>query len=136
MNTKDKGDAAEASVLAILMRSGKHCLLPYGDNRRYDIVVDERGRFVRIQVKCGRIRNGCLVYNTTTVVNGKTTGRYNESIDYFGVYCFETDKLYLVPERDAPIGTGSLRLDNNKKADKKAKYAATYEFDSQSFEEL
>jgi hypothetical protein len=47
--TKRKGDAAEAHVLAALVGAGLTVLVPWGDNARYDLVVDCAGRFIRIQ---------------------------------------------------------------------------------------
>lgn len=50
--TKVRGDAAEAVVLAELVKAGKVVLLPFGDKERYDLVVQASpGHFVRIQCK-------------------------------------------------------------------------------------
>jgi hypothetical protein len=40
--------------MAALLRRGKKVLMPFSDNCRYDIVVEENGSFTRIQCKTGR----------------------------------------------------------------------------------
>lgn len=52
------GDASTAMVLARLVQTGKLVLLPFSENQRYDLVIDEGDRFVRVQCKTGRLRQG------------------------------------------------------------------------------
>ena len=66
MNTKDVGDKTVAMVLAALVRKGKTLLLPFGDNRRYDLAVDEGGRLVRVQCKTARFHNSKDVLDVLT----------------------------------------------------------------------
>ena len=54
MNSKHVGDTSEAQVIAALLKMGKNVLLPFGDNQRYDVVIEEKGKFIRIQVKTAR----------------------------------------------------------------------------------
>jgi hypothetical protein len=49
--TKAADDIAEAVMLAEFLRAGFPVLLPFGDNRRYDLVVEAGGRFLRVQCK-------------------------------------------------------------------------------------
>ena len=42
MNSKDKGDIAEAFVTARLLEMGNSVSKPFGDNQRYDIIVDNK----------------------------------------------------------------------------------------------
>jgi PD-(D/E)XK endonuclease len=51
VDTKAAGDITEAVVLAEFLRAGFPVLLPFGDNRRYDLVVEAGGRFLRVQCK-------------------------------------------------------------------------------------
>jgi hypothetical protein len=56
MNPKAVGEKTEAIILAELIRNDLVVLLPFGDNQRYDFVVDNHGEFIRIQCKTGRYR--------------------------------------------------------------------------------
>jgi hypothetical protein len=131
-NTKGRGDVAEAAVIAALVRSGKRVLLPFGENSRYDLVVDEGGRFIRIQVKSGRLREGIVRCNARSYYRGGTKRTYHDDVDYIGVYCHDNDSVYLVPMADVPNDTGFLRVIDPKRDTRGVvKYASAYLFDPQ-----
>lgn len=44
VDTKSIGEITEAVVLAEFLKAGFPVLLPFGDNQRYDAVVEVRGR--------------------------------------------------------------------------------------------
>ena len=96
-DTKTTGDLTEAVVLATFLRRGECVLRPFGENARYDLVLDRDGVFVRVQCKTGRLRNGAVEFNAYSVHRNKTTRRYNGQADFFGIYCPQNDKVYLVP---------------------------------------
>lgn len=116
MNTKDIGNRSEACVLAALLKSGEVVLLPFGDNERYDIVVERKGAFSRVQVKTGRMKDGYIVFDTCSSYAHRGRGKkdYRGDADLFGVYCFETDKVYLVPVDHVGVTSGRLRMKDTK----------------------
>jgi PD-(D/E)XK endonuclease len=60
-NPKATSERSEGIVLGELMKLGKVVLFPFGNNQRYDLVIDEGdGRFVRVQVKTAWWENGCV----------------------------------------------------------------------------
>jgi hypothetical protein len=54
-NTHIIGDRTEAILMAKLLAVYDAVLLPFGNGRRYDMVVDTGNRFLRIQCKTGRL---------------------------------------------------------------------------------
>ena len=106
------------------IKAGKIVLIPIGDNERYDFVIDEDGRFRRIQVKTGKVKNGAIEFSTasTNLENGKWVRHgYRGQIDDFAVYCPKLDKVYLVPIDEAGGQTHcSLRLEPAKNGNKMA----------------
>ena len=100
-------------VLAALLRAGKVVLQPFGDNQRYDLVVDEGGCFTRLQCKTAQLKKGVLRFNTCSSQAHKATGKkdYRGDIEMFSVYSPALDKVYLVPVDVVGTGTGFLRLD-------------------------
>lgn len=42
--------------MAALLKSGKKVLMPFGDNCRYDLVVEDDGSFTRINARPGKYR--------------------------------------------------------------------------------
>lgn len=115
-NPKSIGELTEAMVLAALLRAGKTVLKPFGDNQRYDLVVDEEGKFQRIQCKTGRLKNGVIFFSTRSVAGGKKIyiRTYVGQIEFFGIYCPETDKCYLVPITECGINNTSIRVETGK----------------------
>jgi hypothetical protein len=112
MNPKAVGELSEGMVLAHFLKKGTPVLLPFGNNQRYDLVVDECGVLVKAQVKTGRLADGCITFKTSSV-NGFTGKRtsYAGAIDIFLVYCPETDAVYRVPVAETGASSMTLRVD-------------------------
>lgn len=119
MNTKAIGDITEAQVMAALLRSGKNVLIPFGDNQRYDLVVEEGGKFSRVQCKTGKLTNGSIRVKTCSVVFNKRSAfgsetsrrNYRGEADLFGIYCPDTNQVYLVPVEKAGRSQINLRVE-------------------------
>lgn len=131
-NTKETGDIAEACVIAACMKQKWTVLIPFGDNQRYDIVIDRGNGFERCQIKNGRYENGGLVANNYSVYadTHKTVGkRYTEDdFDLFIVYSPYTDKCYLVEWDNLQCAELRLRIDSPKNGQTKGiKWAKDFE---------
>ncbi|MFC7166794.1 group I intron-associated PD-(D/E)XK endonuclease [Halospeciosus flavus] len=131
-NSKDRGDETEVRVLHELVANGHQVSIPFGDNSKYDLVVDDGDRFYRIQCKTGWVADeGVLQFNT----HSQTTrdGAYHETgyegeIDAFVVRYPEEDTLYWIPIADATSRKMRLRFDAE--IDHPSiNWAADYEFD-------
>ena len=131
VNTTDIVDRSEVMVLAALLKAGKAVLQPFGDNQRYDLVLEESGQFKRIQVKTGRFKGGVIEAPTASTYahrGGKRRG-YHGQADLFAIYCPELDKVYMVPVEAAGNATVTLRVSKPKKSNgRPSKLAADYEF--------
>jgi PD-(D/E)XK endonuclease len=116
--TVRKGQITETKILARLTELGYNCLIPWGNDRRYDIAIDNEGQLLRLQCKTGRYneKKGIIEFNTaiTDHARGERGSHvrrgYVGQADYFGIYCPELGTLYLVPVEDAPKGIASLRV--------------------------
>ena len=110
----DVGLRTEVAVADALLRRGHTVLFPRGENQRYDLVVDLDGSFLRIQCKTGRLRRGAVEFNTKSVrVNTQATfvRDYRGQVEYFGVFCPQNGRVYVVPIEQACVGTCLLRVD-------------------------
>lgn len=127
-----KGDLTEAIVIAELKERNIPVSKPFGDNERYDLLVeDQDGRLHRIQVKTGRYTNGSVVFDGTsqrTNSSGSVYETYAGDVDSFIVYCGRFESLYLV---DADrVNTGMhLRVDEAKIDHPAINWARDFEFD-------
>ena len=97
-NSKAIGELSEGMILARLLQLGFAVSIPFGNNQRYDMIVDENGVLRRAQCKTGRIKKGGVRFKPCST-NG-FTGKHREyfdDIDLFPVYCPENGNVYRVP---------------------------------------
>lgn len=133
MNTKQKGDRTTGAVFSALMRSGKTVLMPFGENQRYDLVIEDAGKFLRIQCKTGRLsKDGDVVkFNTCSshYHQGGKSQSYRGQVEFFGVYCEEFHgKVWLVPVDEIAKYKGYLRVSATKNGrTKRITLASTFE---------
>jgi hypothetical protein len=130
-DTKRKGDASEAAVLAALVQVGYHVAIPFGENQRYDLIIEKDGVLSRVQVKSGRLRKGAILFNCYSSHahrSGPSCRSYIGEIEYIAVYCPDVDKVYLVPIADLSVSSGSIRLGQTKNGQSKGvRWASQYE---------
>lgn len=134
---KSKGERSEAHILAALLRAGKVVLQPFGDNQRYDLVIDEGGTFIRVQCKTARVieDGGAIEFRaySSQAHRGKGRQNYRGQVELFGVYSPELDKVYLVPVDAVGTSTVFLRIRPSANGQTKGiRLAADFEFPTHS----
>lgn len=105
LESKQKGIITELQCLTIFSKYGFNVSVPYGENSRYDFIVDINNHLLRIQVKtCHGFENlegelvGIEFTTKSTRINssGIVNKAYNlDEIDYFATVWGE--KCYIVP---------------------------------------
>jgi hypothetical protein len=120
--------------MAALVDAGLHVFLPFGENTRYDLVVDDGVGLARVQCKTGRLRQGAVRFRTSSTYAhhpnpGYVTRDYLGQIDYFAVFCPETAGVYLIPIEDVPLRhQGALRIEPARNGQRQGiRQAAAYE---------
>jgi PD-(D/E)XK endonuclease len=104
---KAVGETSQLAIMLALDRVGYPVFVPLGENTRYDLVIDEGARLARVQCKTGRLRGGSVRFKACSSYahhpNPKILKRdYVDEIDYFAVYCVETEAVYLIPVEAVP----------------------------------
>jgi hypothetical protein len=133
VETIHRGNAAEAAVLLALERADIPVMIPFGQGHGFDLgaVIPPDGAVLRIQVKSGRVRNGCVRFNTCSTDHGRGRQVYRGRADFIAVHCPQPDQVFMVPvDDDCPSYLGLLRLDpprNNQR--RRIRFAADYEFE-------
>ena len=113
---KDIGDRTVLAVMLALQATGHDVLVPFGENTRYDLVIDDGAKMARVQCKTGRLRKGAVLWSMCSNYGHQKNPRvvhrdYQGEVDYFGVFCPETQGVYLIPISDVPMRRqGSLRV--------------------------
>lgn len=104
MNNKSKGDLSEARTLFEFQKLGIPVLIPWGDNLRYDMVIELNGVFKKVQVKtANEEENGsikCYTRSSKNHTTNKELKTYVGEVDYFVFYNQRHDKIAIVPIDD------------------------------------
>jgi PD-(D/E)XK endonuclease len=131
---KDIGERSQLAVMIALDHVGYAVFAPLGENTRADLVIDEGERLARVQCKTGRLRDGAIRFKSCSSYahhpNPKILKRdYAGEVDYFGIYCPETQRVYLIPIEDVPTHWECrLRVDPPRNRQRsRVRFAARYE---------
>ncbi|MWV41491.1 group I intron-associated PD-(D/E)XK endonuclease [Natrialba sp. INN-245] len=115
-NSKDIGDKTEARAISELVSSGHSVSIPFGDNDKYDLVVDDGFRLYRIQCKTAwSNKERTIRFNThtqTTKDGAYHEETYSGEIDAFFVYYPPTETCYWIDASDANEQKMELRFES------------------------
>lgn len=100
MDVKSLGAQTELQCITYLHGLGYNISIPWGDNARYDFVLDVNSKLYKIQCKTSRqSEEGVYKFNTkSTYINsqGNRSAHYTkEDVDFFCT--FIEGKCYLIP---------------------------------------
>jgi len=115
MNSKDKGNLAEAKVLADLLSKQLNVAQPFGDNLPFDLIaIDDQYRMYKVQVKFSAIKNGRLTLRKQTW-SSNTKRNYcstyaDKDVDIYAVYNDVLDTVFYVPHTLLAKATFELRV--------------------------
>ena len=100
LSTQQKGIITEMQVATYLLQLGYNVSQPLCQDSKYDLIVDVKGKLLRLQVKTSRLASPTsITFNcrtTTTNVRNCKSRRYSDTeVDFFATYW--DGKVYLVP---------------------------------------
>ena len=130
---KTVGDRTTLAVMLALEAAGFGVLLPFGENTRYDLVIDDGVKLARVQCKTGRIRGSCVIFATCSTYGHHRAPKqarrsYHGQVDFFAVYCPDNGEVYFVPIEDLQTHSSAmLRLEPTRNGQRRGvRYAAPY----------
>jgi hypothetical protein len=128
------GDKSQLAIMLALRDAGHAVFLPFGENTRCDLILDDGVRLARVQCKTGRLRLGSIRFAVCSCYGhhrnpGESRRTYLGQIEFFAVYCPETRGVYLVPIEDVPLTSqAALRVEPARNSQKRnIRPAAEYE---------
>ena len=131
---KDVGDKSALAIMFALRLLDYGVLVPFGENTRYDLVVDTGKSLRKVQCKTGRLRNGAVLFATCSSYahHGSAVDPrrdYQGQVDDFAVFCHQLGSVYLIPIEDLDVRTlGTLRITPPANGQSKnIRLASTYE---------
>lgn len=125
-HSKEVGDDSEAAFLAKFKSLGWIVSVPFGENQRYDLVLDRGNGMERIQVKTGTLRDGFICFRTCSQTYDGKTRDYRGEIEWFGVYVKDISSFFLVPVDAVGKTDGRLCVNEPKRFSAKTRYAEDF----------
>ena len=104
-NYKKRGEWVELLFMTVAAGLGFIVAKPWGETARYDVIVENEGRFLRIQVKSTETcKEGCYLCELRMFDNHLYVAG---EVDYFAIYILPEDLWYIFPARTlAGMGGG------------------------------
>ena len=99
---KRKGNVGEAKCLAKMVELGVPVSIPFGDNERYDMIIEHNNHLEKIQVKYSSCqeREGSITFKVVSSTNHTTNkhlSNYDNDVDAFLLYNSLNDEIYYLP---------------------------------------
>lgn len=97
--TKEIGNKAESVILSEFVKAGIPVSIPFGDNEKYDLVVEINGKLKSVQVKHGLFKNGVICVDLRHRIGVKRIKyeTYFGKVDLIGIWCEKLNTTYLLP---------------------------------------
>lgn len=103
LNPKHRGALTELQVMTYLFELGYQVSIPYGDNARYDFVLDIDNKLYKIQVKSASLEEDGVYKidcSRMRVNRGENVRKHytSEEVDFFATMI--NNKCYLIPQSE------------------------------------
>jgi hypothetical protein len=110
-HSKQTGEVVELAFMLKAASLGFAVAKPYGDNQRYDFVVDVGGKLVRVQVKSATHPHaqGAYFISSQRCSHGRAIPYEASEIDFLAAHIFPEDAWFIIPVK-AFVPRTSLHL--------------------------
>lgn len=100
MNSKTKGNLGEIKIASEFIKYGCMVSFPFGDNARYDLIVDDGNSLKKVQVKYANSKSKenswrCFCVSSKNHTTNKKLDKYKNDVDIMAFYLPEIDKCIM-----------------------------------------
>lgn len=121
---KQRGEWIELLFMTRAAKRGFLVSKPWGDSARYDVGIEQDGRFKRVQVKGTDRKEG---NGYSCILAGSKLKAYTvKEIDYFAIYLLEEDIWYIFPAKRL-AGQASVMLSPRSKKSPHGRYKEAWD---------
>ena len=98
-NTKHAGEVAELEFMVRAARRNLNVLKPYGDNQRYDCLVESGSKCSRVQIKSTNniVSRGLLHVNCGRRASHGPTPYLPSEVDFLAIHVIPENSFYIIP---------------------------------------
>ena len=134
-NTSAIGNIGQVKTLSKFVELGIPVFTPFGEGYTSDLIADFNGKLNRIQVKTTENLHddSFMIWKITRQAgyHGDRKKYTEDEVDYFALYCVETNILCLVPYENAKTNEVTIRLDSYEGVRTKVmKFVSEYKFEN------
>ena len=101
---KTQGDNAELKFMLLSHELGHIISKPFGDNSKYDLIIDNGNDLEKIQIKSTSRKDtssGMDCYNCLVCSGSKQKQKYNEKdVDFIVIYVIPENTWYKIPVKE------------------------------------
>ena len=127
-----KGDHAELRIASKAKSLGWTVLFPHSESKKYDMVLERDGEFVRTQVKSSIRKGQSIEFRCSTLKGGvgglQRTFYTDDEIDGFAVYNDEVEQCFWVPIGDANEKKMAINLEDSSAKNPASEYRFAHRF--------
>lgn len=129
--TSARGNVSELRVATAYVEAVFAVSMPIGGGAHYDLIVDTGERLLKVQVKTGRLRNGCVIFPMQRFSghSGRPQSYARGEIDLFAVYCPSNANIYVWQFGDNPTQGYLKYSETRNNQQQKIRWAKDYEFE-------
>jgi len=109
-STKRKGDLGELKVAADLLSKGYQVAIPFGEDSKYDLIVDRQGNLERVQVKCTKSDGQKIIVPCRSSNNWNVIKYTERMFEWLAIYDITTDSCYYIPSKIMKNGRSAINL--------------------------
>ncbi len=107
---KRQGSVGEIMIMAEAIRRGYKVAIPWGEDSRYDLIIDRVGRLEKVQCKYTK-SNGELIIARCRSCNNWNQLKYScDDIDWLAIYDLTSQKCYFIPSSMLGEGRNQINL--------------------------
>jgi hypothetical protein len=121
---KQRGEWIELLFMTRAAKRGYVVSKPWGDSARYDVGIEQDGRFKRVQVKGTDCRSGDGY--TCHLAGNKLKAYTAKQVDYFAIYLLREDIWYIFPAKRL-IGQNGVMLSPRNERSPHERYKEAWE---------
>ncbi len=114
MHTKLKGDIGQLIAAKEFLRRGWHVAFPYGENMKYDLIIEKEGIMKRVQVKACFPKKGSLRINFRSSNNWSVVQYTKSDFDLVAAVDLESERVYFIPPDKFSSCMLNIRIDQAK----------------------
>lgn len=120
MHTKQKGNISELIVAQKCIDNGWNVAFPFGENQKYDLIIEKSGVCKRVQVKSLMPRDGALKINCRSSNNWSVYHYSKSDFEILAAVDLSCNEVYFIDSETMHRSQFNIRIVKSKNSQEKS----------------